>query len=175
MHTSKTSLPRAPLLACVLLLLLAAEAWAGSSATGYVQVPGGKLWYEAKGEGPALVLLHDGLLPSVTWDGQFDELAKRFRASDLTRGPNDATRGSNDRLCGSTDVTPGARGATRGSNDVDLAGPSGEQGFGLKRRWSRAEIRAPDEPWRHVARYRLAAPQNSWPASLQSSYHALGA
>jgi pimeloyl-ACP methyl ester carboxylesterase len=79
MYASKTSLPRALRLVCVLLPLLAAAAWAGSSATGFVDVPGGKLWYEAKGEGSALVLLHDGLLPSVTWDGQFDELAKRFR------------------------------------------------------------------------------------------------
>ena len=31
-----------------------------------IEVPGGKLWYEVRGEGPPLVLLHDGLVPGGT-------------------------------------------------------------------------------------------------------------
>jgi pimeloyl-ACP methyl ester carboxylesterase/cephalosporin-C deacetylase-like acetyl esterase len=48
-------------------------------ATGFVPVPGGKLYYEVAGEGPALVLVHDGLVHSVTWDGQFPVFARTFR------------------------------------------------------------------------------------------------
>jgi pimeloyl-ACP methyl ester carboxylesterase len=74
------SAPRAVRLALILLLLPAAAAAAGEAVTGFVEVPGGKLWYEAKGEGPPIVFLHDGLLPAATWDGQFDVFAQRFRA-----------------------------------------------------------------------------------------------
>lgn len=39
----------------------------------------GKIWYEVQGEGPALVLLHDGLAPSGTWDDQMPVFSKLFR------------------------------------------------------------------------------------------------
>ena len=39
----------------------------------------GKIWYEVKGEGPPLVLLHDGLAPSGTWDGQMAAFSRVFR------------------------------------------------------------------------------------------------
>ncbi len=67
----------------VVILILAVPAWGaepGESTTGFIDVPGGKLWYEAKGEGTPIVFLHDGLLPSATWDGQFDVFARSFRA-----------------------------------------------------------------------------------------------
>lgn len=44
-----------------------------------IDVPGGKLWYEVRGEGPPLVLLHDGLVPSGTWDDQMPAFARLFR------------------------------------------------------------------------------------------------
>lgn len=47
--------------------------------TGFVGVPGGKLHYEVRGQGPALVLLHDGLVFSATWDDQMPALAPHFR------------------------------------------------------------------------------------------------
>ena len=40
----------------------------GATKTGYVDVSGTKLYYEECGSGPAVVLLHDGLLDSVSWD-----------------------------------------------------------------------------------------------------------
>ncbi|MFL6201783.1 MAG: alpha/beta hydrolase [Thermoanaerobaculia bacterium] len=45
----------------------------------FVDVAGGKLWYEVQGEGPPLVLLHDGLVPGGTWDGQLPAFARLFR------------------------------------------------------------------------------------------------
>lgn len=56
------------------LLLMAAPLQAE-----FIDVPGGKLWYEVRGEGPALVLLHDGLAPSGTWDDQMPAFARLFR------------------------------------------------------------------------------------------------
>jgi pimeloyl-ACP methyl ester carboxylesterase len=53
---------------------------AAAGTADFVTVPGGKLWYEVEGAGDALVFLHDGLLPSATWDGQLAYFARRFRA-----------------------------------------------------------------------------------------------
>jgi|GEM_PF-546484 len=67
---------------CILLSLLTARPATGAGApesSGFVQVPGGSLAYEVRGDGPPLVLLHDGLLPSATWDGQVAVLAESFR------------------------------------------------------------------------------------------------
>jgi 3-oxoadipate enol-lactonase len=47
--------------------------------SGYVQVDGGKLFYEVAGQGEYIVLLHDGILHRVVWDAQFPVLAKRYR------------------------------------------------------------------------------------------------
>ncbi|MFC1852287.1 alpha/beta fold hydrolase [candidate division CSSED10-310 bacterium] len=47
--------------------------------SGYVEVEGGKLFYEVAGAGETIVLLHDGILHSVVWDEQFPVLAKNHR------------------------------------------------------------------------------------------------
>jgi pimeloyl-ACP methyl ester carboxylesterase len=60
------------------LLLLAVTPFLRAEAN-LLEVPGGKLWYEVRGSGPALVLLHDGLLPSETWDGQVVPFSRHFR------------------------------------------------------------------------------------------------
>jgi 3-oxoadipate enol-lactonase len=58
----------------------AAEAGAGAGArSGYVDVDGGRLFYEELGEGRPVVLLHDGLLHRETWDAQFPVLAAQYR------------------------------------------------------------------------------------------------
>ncbi|HVT57939.1 MAG TPA: alpha/beta hydrolase [Thermoanaerobaculia bacterium] len=46
---------------------------------GTLEVAGGKLYYEVAGHGPALVLVHDGLLHSVTWGEQFEAFARGYR------------------------------------------------------------------------------------------------
>jgi 3-oxoadipate enol-lactonase len=47
--------------------------------TGFVEVDGGKLYYEANGDGPALVLIHAGFLDSRMWDNQFRLYSKNYK------------------------------------------------------------------------------------------------
>jgi pimeloyl-ACP methyl ester carboxylesterase len=47
--------------------------------TGYLDVGGSKIYYEKRGSGPAIVLLHDGLLSSPSWDDVGEALAKRHQ------------------------------------------------------------------------------------------------
>jgi pimeloyl-ACP methyl ester carboxylesterase len=47
--------------------------------SGYINVDGGKLYYEIAGEGEYIVLLHDGILHREVWDEQFPVLAERYR------------------------------------------------------------------------------------------------
>jgi pimeloyl-ACP methyl ester carboxylesterase len=61
----------------------------------FIEVPGGKLWYEVLGEGSPLVLLHDGLGPSGTWEGQMPAFARLFRTVRYDRrgyGRSDAAK-----------------------------------------------------------------------------------
>lgn len=48
-------------------------------AAGYVQVDGSELFYETRGEGQTLVLIHDGLLHRESWDAQFEAFAEYYR------------------------------------------------------------------------------------------------
>jgi 3-oxoadipate enol-lactonase len=43
--------------------------------SGYLDVGGSKIYYETRGSGPAIILLHDGLLHAVTWDQVWEPLA----------------------------------------------------------------------------------------------------
>jgi len=45
--------------------------------SGYLDVGGSKIFYETRGSGPPIVLLHDGLLPAVTWDEVWEPLAAK--------------------------------------------------------------------------------------------------
>lgn len=47
--------------------------------SGYINVDGGELFYEIAGQGEYIVLLHDGILHRVVWNGQFPVLAKNYR------------------------------------------------------------------------------------------------
>ena len=47
--------------------------------SGYVEVPGGRLYYEVEGSGHPLLLIHGGLGSLCMWDGQVAELAERYR------------------------------------------------------------------------------------------------
>ena len=57
-----------------------------------LEVPGGRIAYEDAGTGPALVLLHEGIVDRRVWDREFPELARRHRVVryDL-RGYGDST------------------------------------------------------------------------------------
>ena len=47
--------------------------------SGYVEVAGGRIFYEAAGRGPAIVMIHDGILHRETWNAQFAEFARSHR------------------------------------------------------------------------------------------------
>jgi pimeloyl-ACP methyl ester carboxylesterase len=51
----------------------------GGVEAGYVEVEGGRIFYEAAGQGPAVVMIHDGVLHRETWNAQFAEFAKSRR------------------------------------------------------------------------------------------------
>jgi pimeloyl-ACP methyl ester carboxylesterase len=77
---SRTFVP----VATALLLLCVARGSAlaqspAQPASGFAGVNGTKLYYEALGKGPAVVLIHGGLVDSRLWDDQMQPLAKRFR------------------------------------------------------------------------------------------------
>jgi 3-oxoadipate enol-lactonase len=74
-------------LLCVMSLLMCAEAGAqtfpsSAPAGNFLDVGGVKLWYEeckATNSSPAgVVLLHDGLVHSVTWDGVWAPLCAKY-------------------------------------------------------------------------------------------------
>ncbi len=66
-----------------LLLLLSMVTCSETSievSTGYVDVPGVRLYYEEAGEDTPLVMIHGGFLDRRMWDDQFHSLARRYRA-----------------------------------------------------------------------------------------------
>jgi 2-hydroxy-6-oxonona-2,4-dienedioate hydrolase len=50
-----------------------------NSQSGYVQVDGGKVYYEIGGEGDTLVLSHAGFVDSGMWDSQWAEFTRHYR------------------------------------------------------------------------------------------------
>ena len=46
--------------------------------SGHLDVGGGKIYYEECGIGAAVVLLHDGLLSSMTWDPVWEPLCRKY-------------------------------------------------------------------------------------------------
>ena len=47
--------------------------------TGYADIGKCKLYYEIKGEGTPLIMIHAGMLSKEIWDPQFNEFAKKFK------------------------------------------------------------------------------------------------
>ena len=52
---------------------------AAQPASGFAEVNGTKLSYESRGKGPAIVLIHGGLVDGRLWEKQMRPLSKRFR------------------------------------------------------------------------------------------------
>jgi pimeloyl-ACP methyl ester carboxylesterase len=50
-----------------------------AAAQGYAAINGTKLFYEVRGHGHPLVLIHGGLMDRRMWDGQFELFAKKYR------------------------------------------------------------------------------------------------
>jgi pimeloyl-ACP methyl ester carboxylesterase len=57
----------------------ARAAAAGTVDSGFVEVDRGRIWYEATGQGPVVVLVHGGFGDRRMWDDQFRALARDFR------------------------------------------------------------------------------------------------
>ena len=51
----------------------------GAAETGFVEVEGGRLYYEAAGSGQPLVLVHAGVADCRMWDEQISAFAQRYR------------------------------------------------------------------------------------------------
>lgn len=47
--------------------------------SGYIDVTEGKLYFEDQGTGDVVILVHDGLFHSVSWDSQFEAFSRVFR------------------------------------------------------------------------------------------------
>jgi pimeloyl-ACP methyl ester carboxylesterase len=47
--------------------------------SGYIDVDGGRIFFEAAGHGTTIVMIHDGLLNSQTWNAQFVKFAESHR------------------------------------------------------------------------------------------------
>ena len=76
----KVTARRAALALCAALCVCsAARAQTGGHASGFAEVNGARLYYEASGRGPTVVLLHGGLVDSRLWDAQMKPLSKHFR------------------------------------------------------------------------------------------------
>jgi pimeloyl-ACP methyl ester carboxylesterase len=67
--------------ACALLCAacVGTSAQTGKSVSGFAEVNGTRLYYESRGKGPAVVLIHGGLVDTRLWDEQMGPLARRFR------------------------------------------------------------------------------------------------
>lgn len=67
------------LLTGIILIFLPAQDIEIKVDSGYIDVDGGKLFYEMAGKGENMVLLHDGMVNREIWDEQFPLLAKYYR------------------------------------------------------------------------------------------------
>jgi 3-oxoadipate enol-lactonase len=65
---------------CACLLALGCSDSSSGVTSGYVNVDGGRLYYEEAGEGTPLVMIHGGFLDRRMWDGQFEAFARNYRA-----------------------------------------------------------------------------------------------
>lgn len=67
------------------LVLVVLSLWSSISAanpaveSGYVDVDGGRIFYDASGDGPAIIMIHDGIVHRETWDAQFTSLSNSYR------------------------------------------------------------------------------------------------
>jgi 3-oxoadipate enol-lactonase len=67
------------LLAGFVALAAPSDRPAADIQSGYVDVPGGRLFYETTGHGDPVVLVHDGILHRETWAAQFPALGDSHR------------------------------------------------------------------------------------------------
>jgi len=49
------------------------------SSSGYIRLGADSIYYETRGSGKVIILIHDGLLPSDVWDAQSAYFSKDYR------------------------------------------------------------------------------------------------
>ena len=52
-----------------------------AAAEGFAEVPGGRLWYDERGEGPAVFLTHAGIADARMWEAQMSSFTGTFRTA----------------------------------------------------------------------------------------------
>jgi 3-oxoadipate enol-lactonase len=68
-----------PSVSLAFLLLVGVLGSHAESRTGRLAVPNGSLEYDVAGRGPAIILIHGGLVDRRLWDGQMGSLAAKHR------------------------------------------------------------------------------------------------
>jgi pimeloyl-ACP methyl ester carboxylesterase len=56
------------------------ETFMKNALSGFIDVDGGKIYYEICGSGPALVLTHAGFVDHSMWDSQWEDFTRSYRA-----------------------------------------------------------------------------------------------
>ena len=70
---------KALLVVAILTTSTTALASAVPQSGAYLDLNGSKVYYEECGSGPTIVLLHDGLVHAVTWDGVWSALCQKYQ------------------------------------------------------------------------------------------------
>src|SRR5215471_15787586 len=65
-------------IAAILILTVTVVASTVRQSGAYLDLNGSKVYYEACGSGPTIVLLHDGLVHAVTWDSVWSSLCQKY-------------------------------------------------------------------------------------------------
>jgi 3-oxoadipate enol-lactonase len=61
------------------LILVRGFSFAQIGSSGYISAGNDKIFYEAAGQGPILIFLHDGLVHREIWDNQFQYFSQNYR------------------------------------------------------------------------------------------------
>ena len=67
------------LLSLTLFLIPYLQLTSQVSSSGYIRLGADSIYYETRGSGNVIILIHDGLLPSDVWDAQSDYFSKDYR------------------------------------------------------------------------------------------------
>ncbi|MFC1556053.1 alpha/beta fold hydrolase [candidate division KSB1 bacterium] len=67
------------LLLSIIILTIGCSEGSNKLKTGYIELEGSRLYYEEKGSGRPVIMIHGGMLDRRMWDDQFDLFAEKYR------------------------------------------------------------------------------------------------